>query len=130
MAAAPSYLALGLLAGATAGGAWAAAVGCPNFGIRAAAELGGALERFLLLDEPGDRWPEAVALLANAVDIVLLRPRDGRPASNYASSRARRGPPSGSAAPCWWSLATGPKHTCACTPISLAGLDWETGPDT
>lgn len=69
----PGYLALGLLAGATAGGAWAAAVGFPDLGIAAAAGLGADLSRFLLLDEPGDRWPEAVALLAKAVDIVLLR---------------------------------------------------------
>jgi hypothetical protein len=28
----------------------------------------------LMLDEPGDRWAEAIALLAGAVDLILVRP--------------------------------------------------------
>jgi hypothetical protein len=67
-----SYLTLALLAGATAGGAWVGVVGYPNFGIAAASGLGADLSRMLMLDDPGERWPDAVAVLAGAVDVVLL----------------------------------------------------------
>ena len=72
---APSYLALALAAGASAGGAWCGVVGLPAFGIAAASGMGADLGRFLMLDEPGERWAEAVAVLAGAVDLVLVRPR-------------------------------------------------------
>jgi hypothetical protein len=77
-AAAPSYLALALAAGASAGGGWCGVVGLPALGIAAAAGLGADLRHMLLLDEPGDRWAEAVAVLAGAVDLILVRP-PGRP---------------------------------------------------
>lgn len=67
-----SYLTLALIAGATAGGAWAAVIGHPNFGIAAAAGLGADLSKILLLDHPGDRWADAAAILAGAADLVLL----------------------------------------------------------
>lgn len=68
------YVELALLAGATAGGAWGAAIGQPSFGIAAAAGLGADLSKILLLDEPGERWADAVAILADAVDLILLHP--------------------------------------------------------
>lgn len=68
------YVELALLAGATAGGAWSAAIGHPSFGIAAAAGLGADLSKILLLDEPGERWADAVAILADAVDLILLHP--------------------------------------------------------
>jgi hypothetical protein len=67
-----SYLTLALIAGATAGGAWAAVIGYPNFGIAAASGLGADLSKILLLDRPGDRWADAAAVLAGAADLVLL----------------------------------------------------------
>lgn len=67
-----SYLALALIAGATAGGAWAGVIGFPNFGIAAASGLGADLSKVLMLDEPGERWLDAAAVLAGAVDLVLL----------------------------------------------------------
>lgn len=70
--AALSYTTLALIAGATAGGAWAGVIGFPNLGIAAVSGLGADLSKMLLLDEPGDRWPDATAVLANAVDLVLL----------------------------------------------------------
>lgn len=66
------YLTLAILAGASARGAWVGVVGVPNLGIRAVSDLGADLSRFLLVDEPGERWPDAVAVLAGAVDVVLL----------------------------------------------------------
>jgi hypothetical protein len=79
---APSYLALALAAGATADGAWCGVVGLPAFGIAAAAGLGADLRRMLMLDEPGERWAEAVAVLAGAVDLILVRP-PGRPTAEH-----------------------------------------------
>ena len=67
-----TYATLALVAGATAGGAWAGVVGFPNFGIAAASGLGADLSKMLLLDEPGERWLDAAAVLAGAVDLVLL----------------------------------------------------------
>ena len=71
---APSYLALVLAAGATAGGAWCGVVGLPAFGIAAASGMGADLGRFLMVDDPGEHWAEAVSVLAGAVDLVLVRP--------------------------------------------------------
>ncbi|MBS2545534.1 hypothetical protein KGQ19_01490 [Catenulispora sp. NL8] len=67
-----SYLTLSLVASATAGGAWVGVIGYPNFGIAAASGLGADLSKVLMLDEPGERWPDATAVLAGAVDLVLL----------------------------------------------------------
>jgi hypothetical protein len=54
-------LALALLAGPSADGAWCAIAGVPEAGILAAAELGLHAERTLLVPDPGDAWPEVVA---------------------------------------------------------------------
>jgi hypothetical protein len=67
----PSYLALAMIAGATAGGAWAAVVNVPSLGIAALNGLGADLRRVLLV-EAGDRWLDALDVLAPAVDVVLL----------------------------------------------------------
>ena len=56
-------LATALVAGVSADGGWCAAVGMPE-----------DQQRLLLVDEPGERWPEVVATLLGAVDLVLLRP--------------------------------------------------------
>ena len=91
-AAAPSYLALALAAGASAGGGWCGVVGLPALGIAAAAGLGADLRRMLLLDEPGERWAEAVAVLAGAVNLILVRP-PGRPTAEQlrrVTARLRR----------------------------------------
>lgn len=79
-----SYLALAMLAGATAGGSWVAAVNYPGFGIAAASGLGAVLSRILLV-EAGERWWEAVALLAGAVDMVLV------PAPERSTAAQERG---------------------------------------
>ncbi|MEY9895588.1 hypothetical protein ABIA31_009277 [Catenulispora sp. MAP5-51] len=67
-----SYATLALVAGATAGGTWAGVIGFPNLGIAAASGLGADLSKMLMLDEPSERWLDAVAVLAGAVDLVLL----------------------------------------------------------
>lgn len=122
----PDYLALALLAGALAAGLWCAAVGVPDLGGVALAELlstpvapvtptipatpdtpvipgtpdtsgvtgapgisrapdsfgsafddaarDAALDRLLLVPEPGERWAELTAGLADGVDLLLVRP--------------------------------------------------------
>jgi len=67
-------LAMALLAGPSAAGEWAAVVGVPDFGAEAAAELGVALDRTILVPEPGDSWLEAVAALVDVTGCVVVRP--------------------------------------------------------
>ncbi|MBS2554767.1 hypothetical protein KGQ19_48750, partial [Catenulispora sp. NL8] len=67
-------------------------VGLPAFGIAAASGMGADLGRFLMLDEPGERWAEAVTVLAGAVDLVLVRPprRPGGEQVRRIGARIRR----------------------------------------
>ncbi|PRY02283.1 hypothetical protein [Allonocardiopsis opalescens] len=67
-------LGLALLAGASEAGVWCGVVGVPELGVVAAAGMGVRLDRTLLVDEPGARWPDAVATLADAVGLVVARP--------------------------------------------------------
>ncbi len=71
-------LALALVAAASAEGSWAAAVGMPDVGPVAAAELGVVLERFPLVAAPPGSgcggWPWVVAALLDAVDVVVAWP--------------------------------------------------------
>jgi hypothetical protein len=72
-------LPLALIAGAVAAksldsAAWCAVVGVPEFGMLAAADMGADLDRILLVDEPGERWPDVVATLLAAVEVVVVRP--------------------------------------------------------
>ena len=67
-------LSTALVAGASEGGAWCAMVGLPECGVLAAAGSGVSLDRLMLVDEPGERWAEVVAILLGAVEVVVLRP--------------------------------------------------------
>ncbi|HEX6468552.1 MAG TPA: hypothetical protein VF069_05600 [Streptosporangiaceae bacterium] len=86
-------LGLALVAGAAGGGGWCAAVGLPDLGVVAAIEMGAEPARLLLVDEPGGRWPDVVAALIDAVDLVLLRPaeRPSPTAVRRLMALARRG---------------------------------------
>ncbi|HEX4902500.1 MAG TPA: hypothetical protein VFV42_06800 [Acidimicrobiales bacterium] len=86
---AATSLALALAAGPSQDGAWVAAVGFPSLGLLAAAELSVALERLVLVADPGDDgdaavWPAVVAALVDAFEVVLVhagervRAADGR----------------------------------------------------
>ena len=69
-------LALALLAGPSGEGSWAAAVGVSNLGLAAAAELGVALDRLVVVANPQPKpWASVVAALVDALDVVLLRTR-------------------------------------------------------
>jgi hypothetical protein len=77
-------LALALMAGASAAGAWCGIAGVPEAGVLAAAGLGLDMERTLLVPDPGSAWPQVVASLLDGCELVLLRP----PGS--ASAQVRR----------------------------------------
>ena len=66
-------LALALGAAASASGAWVAAVGLPALGLSAAAELGVALDRVVVVTAPpAQAWATVVAALVDAVDLVWV----------------------------------------------------------
>ena len=73
-------LALALLQGPSAAGAWCAVVGMPDLGVEAAAGLGIDLDRLVLVPYPGDHWLTVASALADVVSVLLVRPqlRDGR----------------------------------------------------
>ncbi|GAA2072429.1 hypothetical protein GCM10009780_05260 [Actinomadura alba] len=71
-------LGLALMAEASSAGGWCAVVGVPELGMVAAAAMGIEPARLVLVDDPGQRWPEVVAALMEGVEVVLLRP-GGRP---------------------------------------------------
>jgi hypothetical protein len=81
-------LCLALAAGASAAGAWCAAVGLPSLGVRAGVDAGLDHERLLLIADPGAAWPQVVAALLDGCDIVLLRPPDRPP--DRPSAQLRR----------------------------------------
>ena len=70
-----SLLCLAVAAGASAAGAWCAAVGLPQLGVAAAADAGLDPGRMLLIPDPGAHWPQVVASLLDGCELVILRPR-------------------------------------------------------
>ena len=84
-------LALALLAAASQAGSWCAAVGLPDPGVVAAAELGIDLRRVVFVPHPGSGWAEAAGDLLPGVDVVLVRPpgRARQTAARHLSARAR-----------------------------------------
>ncbi|WP_420801661.1 hypothetical protein [Pseudofrankia asymbiotica] len=81
-------LLLTVLAEPSRAGAWCAVVGCPTLGLLAAAEAGIALERLVLVPEPGPRWPVIVAALIDALDVVAVRsPARGGAAGTASAPR-------------------------------------------
>ncbi len=84
-------LALTLLSAASATGSWSAAVGLPDPGVVAVAELGVDLRRVVFVPHPGGGWAEAAGDLLPGVDMVLVRPPGrARPTvARHLSARAR-----------------------------------------
>lgn len=63
-----------LLAAPSAAGAWCGVVGLPEFGVEAAAGFGVDLERLVLVPEPGEQWLATTAAIADALNIIAVRP--------------------------------------------------------
>jgi hypothetical protein len=70
----PGLLCLALLAGASAAGAWCGAAGVPGLGVVAAAGMGAEPSRLMLVPEPGPGWPQVVASMLEACEVVVVRP--------------------------------------------------------
>jgi hypothetical protein len=68
-----SSLLLSLMARPSRDGAWCAAIGMPELGAEAASALGVALERLVLVPEPGPRWLSVAATLAEVMPVVAGR---------------------------------------------------------
>lgn len=68
-----SSLVLTLLAPPLAQGSWAAVVGLAEFGAEAAVYAGVSLERLALVPRPGRSWPDVMAALVDAFDLVVLQ---------------------------------------------------------
>jgi hypothetical protein len=70
-------LAMAVAAGPVGRGAWVGVAGVPTFGMRAAAELGVAAERLVLVTEaPGGfaegQWADVIAAMIDGFDVVVL----------------------------------------------------------
>lgn len=68
-------LAISLGVQVSTSGAWVAAVGVPDLGLSVVTELGACLERWALIDDPGDQASEVVSALVGSFDLVLIGPR-------------------------------------------------------
>jgi hypothetical protein len=81
---------LALLAEASRAGSWCAVVGVSALGVAAAAELGIALDRLVLVPHPGPDWPTVVAALLDGFDIVVTAAGGGTVAPTIANRLAAR----------------------------------------
>ncbi|MGA8988373.1 hypothetical protein [Aeromicrobium sp.] len=65
-------LAMALMAGPSADGAWCGVVGTAELGVEAAAAAGIDLRRTILVPAPGDAWLEVTAALIDVLGVVVL----------------------------------------------------------
>ncbi|MEJ7635337.1 hypothetical protein [Aeromicrobium sp.] len=65
-------LAMALMAGPSADGAWCGVVGSPELGLEAAAAAGVDLRRTILVPDPGEAWLEVMAALIDVLGVVVL----------------------------------------------------------
>jgi hypothetical protein len=82
-------LIMALLGSATADGAWAAVVGLPDLGVEAAAGFGIALDRLVLVPQPGDQWLTVTAALVDVLPLVVVHPERGVGGADIARLGAR-----------------------------------------
>jgi hypothetical protein len=65
-------LAMALMSGPSADGAWCGVVGSAELGLEAAAEAGVDLKRTILVPDPGEAWLEVTAALIDVLGVVVL----------------------------------------------------------
>lgn len=82
-------LALAFLAEASSSGAWCGVIGCPSFGAEAAATLGVALDRCILVPHPGPDGAALAGALSEVLTITLLH-APGHPPAGSAERIAAR----------------------------------------
>ncbi|WP_087623009.1 hypothetical protein [Aeromicrobium sp. PE09-221] len=68
-------LAMLLMAGPSAEGQWSAVIGATDFGLQAAQAFGVALERTVLVPDPGADWLSVTAALVDVVPVVVVAGR-------------------------------------------------------
>ncbi len=88
-AAGATTVALSLMAGASRTGSWVACVGFPQLGWEAAEEQGVDPNRLVAVSAPGREWPNVVAALIDAFDLVLCGPEVAPTATQLRRLRAR-----------------------------------------
>ncbi|MFH5877787.1 hypothetical protein [Arthrobacter sp. NA-172] len=66
-------LAMALLAGPSLNGSWCGVAGLPDFGVEAAVGFGIALDRLVLVPDPGASWSPVIAAMADVLSVVLAR---------------------------------------------------------
>lgn len=86
-------LAMALMAGPSADGAWCAVVGSVEFGIEAAVAAGVELSRTVMVPDPADQWLEVTSALIDVLTVVVIKPpkrvSDGAAARISARLRQR-----------------------------------------
>jgi hypothetical protein len=70
----PGLLCLALVAAASAAGAWCGVAGIPDLGVAAAVGLGAEPARLMLVAHPGPGWPQVVASMLEACEVVVVQP--------------------------------------------------------
>src|SRR6201992_3585950 len=70
----PGLLCLALLAEASAAGSWCGVAGVPSLGVVAAAGVGVGAHRLMLVPAPGPNWPQVVASMLEACEVVVVQP--------------------------------------------------------
>jgi len=84
-----------LLSEPSQAGSWCGVVGMPEFGVEAAQAAGIALDRLVLVPDPGDQWLAVTAALAEVLPVIAVRPggrvREGDAARLTARLRDRGG---------------------------------------
>lgn len=71
-------VALALVAGPSAAGSWLAVIGVPSLGLRAASELGIALDRLVMVADQArdlgeEPWANVISALIDGFDVIVLR---------------------------------------------------------
>ncbi len=82
-------LAMALLAGPSATGAWCSVIGMPDFSVEAAQGFGINLERLILIPDPGSQWLTVTAALVDIVSIILTRAPEHLAPTEWARLKAR-----------------------------------------
>lgn len=82
-------IAMALLAGPSATGAWCSVIGVPDFSVEAAQGFGINLDRLILVPDPGTQWLTVTAALVDVVSIVLTRAPEHLAPTEGARLKAR-----------------------------------------
>lgn len=85
-------LAMALMAGPSADGAWCGVVGSAELGLEAAAAAGVDLRRTILVPDPGEAWLEVTAALIDVLGVVVVAapPEVGGKDASRISARLRQ----------------------------------------